>query len=126
MICYAFATPYEAEDLVSQLTDIDVFSIRGLTCTIGKLEHRQVLIAYIGMGLTNAAINTTEIFEHFRLKTFILAGYGGALVSQLKRGQVVVSDNFTHEEVKQFVRLLPDFNFANFCSVDEVVATPQR
>ncbi|PAW78396.1 MAG: hypothetical protein B9S32_07680 [Verrucomicrobia bacterium Tous-C9LFEB] len=126
MICYAFAVPFEGQELVDKLTEKETFSLGTLSCVTGKLGHRTVLVAFIGMGLTNAAVNTQVIFDHFRLKAFILAGFGGALVPQLKRGNVVISDNFTHEEVKQFVRLLPDFNFANFCSTDEVVATPER
>lgn len=126
MICYAFAVPFEGQDLVNKLTEAESFTLGNLGCVVGKLGHRTVLVAFIGMGLTNAAVNTQVIFDHFRLKAFILAGFGGGLVPQLKRGQVIVSDNFTHEEVKQFVRLLPDFNFANFCSTDEVVSTPQR
>jgi adenosylhomocysteine nucleosidase len=126
MICYAFALPYEAQDFLAQLTETDTFDLHGLHCTTGKLGRRDVLVACIGMGLTNAAVNTTTLFEHFRPKALILGGYGGALVSQLKRGQVVVADNYTQDDFKQFVRLLPNFNFANFCSTDEVVATPQR
>lgn len=126
MICYAFAVPFEGQELVDKLTEVDTFTLGTLHCVTGKLGHRSVLVAFLGMGLTNAAVNTQVIFDHFRLKAFVMAGFGGALVPQLKRGQVLVSDNFTQEEVKQFVRLLPNFNFANFCSTDEVVTTPER
>lgn len=126
MICYAFAVPHEGEDLIAKLTDTESFTLYGMPCVMGKLKQRHVLVAFLGMGLTNAAVNTQVIVDHFRFKAFILAGYAGALTTQLTRGDIVVSDNFTHEEVKQFIRLLPGFNFANFCSTDEVVATPQR
>lgn len=126
MICYAFAVAHESADLVAEMTDKETFDLNGLGCVVGKLGKRTVLVATIGMGLTHAAVNTMQIFDHFHLKALILAGYGGALVPQLKHGQVFVSDNFTHEELKHFVRLLPGFNFANFCSTDEVVSTPER
>jgi adenosylhomocysteine nucleosidase len=126
MICYAFATAHEGAELVAQMTGAESFDLDGLGCVVGKLNERTILVATIGMGLTHAAINTQQIFDHFRLKALILAGYGGALVPQLKHGQVFISDNFTHDELKHFVRLLPGFNFANFCSTDEVVATPER
>lgn len=126
MICYAFAVPHEGEALIARLTNTESFTLYDMPCVMGKLKHRHVLVAFIGMGLSNAAVNTQNIVDHFRFKAFILAGYGGALTDQLKHGDIVVSDNFTHEEVKQFIRLLPGFNFANFCSTDEVVATPER
>jgi adenosylhomocysteine nucleosidase len=88
------------------------------------LDGRSILVALIGMGTTRARENTQTIFQYFRPKALILAGYGGALVPQLKVGQVVVSNNFSSEEVQSFLRLLSGFDFANFCTVDEVIGTP--
>jgi len=83
-----------------------------------------VLIALIGMGEAAAADNTATIFEYFRVKAVVLAGYGGALVPPLKTGQIVISNNFSSEAVLGFLRLLSGFDFASFATVDEVVGTP--
>ena len=126
MICYAFATRHEGKDFVAALSVKDEFVLGSLRCVIGTLDHRQVLVAYIGMGLGRAAASTETIFQYFRPKAFVLSGYGGALVPQLKRRQVVMSNNYTTEEVLPFVRLLSGFDFGRFCSTDEVVSTPER
>ena len=78
------------------------------------------------MGEAAASDNTHSLFEYFRLKAVVLAGYGGSLVPPLKVGQVVVSNNFTSEAVLGFLRLLSGFDFANFCTIDEVAGTPEQ
>ncbi|HEV3272710.1 MAG TPA: hypothetical protein VGZ93_11065 [Candidatus Methylacidiphilales bacterium] len=126
MICYAFPLAHEAEPLLKRCTEKESFSIDGLRCTLANFGARRVLIALIGMGEAAASDNTATIFQHFRLKALVLAGYGGALVPPLKVGQVVVSSNFSSEAVLGFLRMLSGFDFASFCMTDEVAATPEQ
>jgi hypothetical protein len=126
MICYAFPLAHEAGLLLKHCTEKESFSIDGLPCTLANLGRRRILVALVGMGEASAGENTETIFQHFRLKAFVLAGYGGALVPPLKVGQVVVSTNFTSEAVLGFLRMLSGFDFASFCTTDEVVGTPEK
>ena len=126
MICYAFPLAHEASLLLKHCTEKESFSIDGLHCTLANFGKRRVLVALVGMGEAAAAKNTETVFEHFRLKAFVLAGYGGALVPPLKVGQVVVSTNFSSEAVLGFLRMLSGFDFASFCTTDEVVGTVER
>jgi adenosylhomocysteine nucleosidase len=126
MICYAFPLAHEAALLLKHCTEKESFSIDGLHCTLANFGERRVLIALIGMGEAAAGDNTHTLFEYFRLRAFVLAGYGGALVPSLKVGQVVISSNFTSEAVLVFLRMLSDFGFAGFCTTDGVVATPEE
>jgi hypothetical protein len=126
MICFAFPLAHEAELLLKHTTEKESFSIDDLHCTLGNLGKRRILIALIGMGEERSRINSEIIFDHFRLKAFILAGYGGALVPPLKVGHVVVSSNYSTEAVLGFLRMLSGFDFANFCMVNEVVGTVEK
>jgi adenosylhomocysteine nucleosidase len=126
MICYAFPLAHEADLLLKHCTEKESFSIDGLHCTLGNLGRRRVLVALIGMGEAAAMDNTGTLFEFFRLKAVVLAGYGGALIPPLKVGQVVVGTNFTSEAVLGFLRMLSGFDFATFCTVDEIVDTPEK
>jgi len=126
MICYAFPLAHEAEPLLKQCTDKEQFSIGRLHCTLANFGKRPILIALVGMGQALAEENTRAIFKYFRPKAFVLAGYGGALVPQLKVGQVIISNNYTSEEVLPFLRLLSGFDFGSFSTADEVVGTPAR
>jgi adenosylhomocysteine nucleosidase len=126
MICFAFPLAHEAALLLSHCTEKESFSINGLSCTLGNLGRRRILVARIGMGEAAAADNTWTLFQYFRLNAVVLAGYGGALVPPLKVGQVVISTNFSSEAVLGFLRLLSGFDFASFCMTDQVVGTPQQ
>jgi hypothetical protein len=126
MICFAFPLAHEAELVLKHCTEKESFSIDDLHCTLGNLGKRRVLVALVGMGEERARINTESIFEFFRLKAFILAGYGGALVPPLKVGQIVVSSNYTSEAVLGFLRMLSGFDFAQFCMVDDIVGTMEE
>jgi adenosylhomocysteine nucleosidase len=123
MICFAFPLAHEAGLLLKQCTEKEQFTIENLSCTIGNFRGRRILVALIGMGEARAADSVHTVFKHFRLKAFILAGYGGALVPPLKVGQVVVSDNFSSEAVLGFLRMFSGFDFASFCTADEIAAT---
>jgi adenosylhomocysteine nucleosidase len=125
MICFAFPLAHEAESLLKLCQPRDQFQIDGVHCTIGNLGRRtNVLIARVGMGEAAAADNTETLFQYFKLKALILAGYGGALVPPLTVGQVVVSSNLSSEAVLGFLRMLSGFDFASFATIDEVVGTP--
>jgi adenosylhomocysteine nucleosidase len=123
MMCYAFPLAHEAELLLKRCTEKESFVIDGLHCTLANFNRRRVLIAQIGMGEAIAADNMGTMFQHFRLKAVVLAGYGGALVPPLKVGQVVIANNYTSEAVLGFLRMLAGFDFASFCMVDEIVGT---
>jgi purine-nucleoside phosphorylase len=126
MICYAFPLANEASLLLKNCTEKESFSIDGLHCTLANFGSRRVLIALVGMGEAAVRDNIETLFEHFRLKAFVLAGYGGALVAPLKVGQVLVSANFSSEAVLGFLRMLSGFDFASFCMADEVVGTMEK
>jgi len=126
MICYAFPVAHEAELLLKKCTQRESFSLGKMPCTLANLGARQVLIAGVGLGQARARENTEQIFRYFRPKAVVLAGYGGALVSQLKLGQILVSNNFTSEELLPFLRLLSGFDFATFCTADEIAGTTEK
>jgi adenosylhomocysteine nucleosidase len=126
MICYAFPVAHEAESLLAKCTQRESFSIGPMACTLGNLGARQVVIAQIGLGQARARESIQTVFRYFRPKAVVLSGYGGALVPQLKLGQIIVSTNFTSEELLPFLRLLSGFDFAAFCTADEIAGTTEK
>jgi adenosylhomocysteine nucleosidase len=126
MICFAFPLAHEAKELLKDCTRKESFAIGQLQCTLGNLGDRSVLIAQVGMGQTLAEENTRVIFHYFRPRAVVLAGYGGALSPQLKAGQIIMSNNYTSEEVLPFLRLLTGFDFAGFCTSDELADTKKK
>jgi adenosylhomocysteine nucleosidase len=119
MICYAFPLAHEA----AECTERESFAIGRLHCTLGNLGGRHVLIARVGMGQERAAEHTRMVFQYFRPKALVLAGYGGALVPQLKLGQIVISRNYSSDVLLPFLRLVAGFDFAEFYTADEIAGT---
>jgi adenosylhomocysteine nucleosidase len=126
MICYAFPVAHEAELVLEKCTQRESFAIGPMTCTLGNLGPRQIVVAQVGMGQARARDSIQAVFRYFRPKAVVLSGYGGALVPQLKLGQVLVSTNFTSEELLPFLRLLSGFDFAAFCTTEEIAGTPEK
>ena len=126
MICYAFPLAHEAHEFLKDCTQKESFSIGRLHCTLANLGERSVLIAQVGMGQALAEENTQTIFHYFRPRAVVLAGYGGALSPHLKIGQILMSTNFSSEEVLPFLRLLSGFDFAGFCTSDELADTKEK
>ncbi len=83
-----------------------------------------MLIARIGMGEAQAADNTATIFQHFKLKCVILSGYGGALVQPFESRTGAGFVELHSEAVLGFLRMFSGFDFAQFCTIDEIVGTP--
>jgi adenosylhomocysteine nucleosidase len=123
MICYAFPLAHEAAPLLKICTQKESFSIGGLHCTLGNFDDRPVLIALVGMGRVAAGARVAEIFKYFEPGVLVLAGYGGALVPQLKVGQIIVSTNYSSKDVISFLRLLNAFAFGVFCTEDHIAGT---
>lgn len=126
MICYAFPVAHEAGQLLAKCTQRESFAIGATEFTLGNLGARQVLVAQVGMGQARARESIQTVFRYFRPKAVVLAGYGGALVQQLKLGQIIISANFTSEELLPFLRLLSGFDFATFATADEIAGTPEK
>jgi adenosylhomocysteine nucleosidase len=123
MIGFLIATSHESESLLKRLTEVNAFTIETLRCVTGRLEQRKVVVAILGVGLEQAGAQTRWLTNYFRLKAIILAGYGGALTPQLKKSQVVIANNYTTDDVQHFLRFIPGFDFATFCSAQEVIAS---
>ena len=95
MICYAFPVAHEAELLLKKCTQRESFSIGRLPCTLANLGARQILVAARRHGPGALAREHAKVvFRYFRPKAVVLAGYGGALVPQLKLGQVIGLEQF--------------------------------
>lgn len=80
-----------------------LFALEYEAASFRKLcPHAQIHI--IGVGAARASLNTQRIIEHHRPPTIILAGYGGALRTGLKVGDVVIANRIISSEPAAFAR----------------------
>lgn len=121
MIVFAFAMPHEAEGLTSHLIGLRSAGIPGQPCYRGTLGGREIAVAVLGMGEKMACTNALVVLEHFNPTLFVLAGYGGGLVPELRRGCVVVLENHSSPEMFQRISARVGCTAARCVTVEKVV-----
>ncbi len=77
--------------LQGQLAGKKEYKIKGIRFATGKLNNRNVVIAWTGTGKVNAAMTTTLVIEHFRPSEIIFAGIAGGINPQLSPGDIVIA-----------------------------------
>lgn len=90
------ALPQEKEALTSELkgdaTDVVISETFGLKALKYQYGEHQIFVKETGMGNVNAGIGLAMILEKIDMDQVILIGVGGALRSDLKIGDMIISD----------------------------------
>ncbi|MBF7683805.1 5'-methylthioadenosine/S-adenosylhomocysteine nucleosidase [Acinetobacter sp. B5B] len=81
----------EADLLLASMTHKKEYLIRGKTFTTGELENKPVVITLSGISMTNAAMTTQLLSDHFQLKGLIFSGIAGSLNPNYHVGDVVIA-----------------------------------
>jgi adenosylhomocysteine nucleosidase len=123
MTALLFPTEYEAKDIVGQLAGRSTKNTEGVTVHTGKLGKTDLVVAIIGMGPQLAAKGTLIVLKHHTVSNVILAGFAGALSPQLKRGQILIVQDYSSESLINYLKLLPGFDIARVYPSDRVIAT---
>jgi adenosylhomocysteine nucleosidase len=92
---------FEAEVVLLQneLADRRDHQIEGMEFAAGKMNGKQVVIAWTGIGKVNAAMTTTLLIEHFKPKEVIFTGIAGAVNPDLHPGDIVIARKTAHHDM---------------------------
>jgi len=123
MVVVAFPTEFEAKDLLGKIENREKRDLEGIPVTCGKIGETSVAVTIIGVGPAKAHHATQVILNHLSMKVFILAGFAGALTSELHRGQILVVKGYSAESLINYIKLLPGFDIGALHPVTEIVAT---
>ena len=126
MLVVAFPTEYEAGEFVSRLRQRKKLVIGGATCYRGELEQMTLLVVICGMGKAMAAKRIKQVLAQEQAAILILAGFAGALIPELKKGQIIVADQYSSRDLFDFIRLIPGYDIARLHTADQVIATPEE
>ncbi len=86
--------------LIKQRLDIvSAKKIIGNDFYMGKMHGHSVVLTRCGIGKVNAAICTQVLIDMYGVDYIINTGVAGAISSQLKVGDVVVSDDIVHHDM---------------------------
>jgi len=84
------------EDQVAQRREHQIEQIRFVT---GKLNGRNVVVAWTGVAKVNAAMTTTLLLEHFHPAQVIFTGIAGAVNPELRPGDIVIAERTAHHDM---------------------------
>lgn len=126
MITFVLPTHYEAEDLLKSIQKLVRKDIAGVECYQGQLNNSDVHVIICGMGLTLSKKSTEAVFAVEQPSLVIMAGFAGALSSQLRRGQIVIAAEYSSSELINFIKLIPNFDICRLHSASKVIATVEE
>ena len=84
----------EADLLLESTQNKTEYIINGRKFTTGILAGAHVVITLSGISMTNAAMTTQMIADHFHLKALVFSGIAGSLNPNLHVGDVVISKSW--------------------------------
>lgn len=90
-IAFLFALGIESTPLTQRLSGADRVRRAGLTAWVGRLAGREVAVATGGVGPRAAARAARALCEACPPQRVVIAGLAGALVPELRRGELVAA-----------------------------------
>ena len=84
------------EDQVAQRRDRKIEGIRFVS---GKLNGRDVVVTWTGVGKVNAAMTTTLLIEHYKPERIIFTGIAGGVNPALQPGDIVIAEKTAHHDM---------------------------
>ncbi|ACD82458.1 phosphorylase family protein [Candidatus Methylacidiphilum infernorum] len=124
MIALGFAIEHEGKELLGRVLR-EKKEIEGQCCYLGQYARKEICAAVLGMGKTRSARSAEILVRNFSPSLFILAGYSGALIPGIRKGEVCGVENFLSEQLRPILigQGLPLYK--TVCS-DVIVADPEN
>ncbi|MHC5251961.1 5'-methylthioadenosine/adenosylhomocysteine nucleosidase [Listeria kieliensis] len=99
MIGIIGAMQEEVQILRDAMTERKTVEIAGAQFYEGNLEGQRVVLVESGIGKVNAAVSTAILCDRYAPKVIINTGSAGGIGSDLKVGDVILSDRLTYGDV---------------------------
>ncbi len=105
MIAITFALPAESADFVRRLRNASQNSREGVESVRGQLHGRNVAIIHTGVGRKTCRDRMEIVLRRENFECLISAGFAGALEKDLRVGHLLVSENFSNQELLSSAKL---------------------
>jgi adenosylhomocysteine nucleosidase len=93
------ASDAELKPILEELEDKRECDIEGIGFMKGKLNGRDAVVAWTGVGKVNATMTTTLLIGHFQPSVVIVCGIAGAVNPELGVGDVVVAEKSVQHDL---------------------------
>jgi adenosylhomocysteine nucleosidase len=105
MIAITFALPAESSDFVRRIRKPTPNSREGVESVRGSLHGKSVAVIHTGVGRKTCRERMEVLLRRENFEYLISAGFAGALEKDLRVGHLLVSENFSSEELLSSPRL---------------------
>jgi adenosylhomocysteine nucleosidase len=105
MIAITFALPAESADFVRRLRNASHNSREGVESVRGQLHGRTVAVIHTGVGRKTCRDRMEILLRRENFECLISAGFAGALEKDLRVGHLLVSENFSSQELISSAKL---------------------
>jgi adenosylhomocysteine nucleosidase len=94
----------ELEALLANVEDAESYMINGVEFTTGTLAGNDVVLFLSGVSMTNAAMNTQLLLDHFNVTHIVYSGIAGGVNPALNIGDVTVPAQWGQYQEMLFAR----------------------
>src|SRR6476469_9558880 len=99
MIAITFALPAESSDFLRRLEHAGQNSREGVESFRGQLHGKNLAIVHTGVGRRACRERLEILLRRENFSGLISAGFAGALEKDLRVGHVLVSENYSNQEL---------------------------
>lgn len=126
MIALLTATWDEIRLLKQDINVSEEGSSGELTYVIGELTGKQVIVAETGVGIRRARAGASFVIQKFKPSLIILAGFCGALSSDLNVGDIILGESVTSLKKNETRALYHNFLFSDIDCIKAQILTESR
>jgi len=108
MIAITFALPAESSDFARRLENARGNSREGVESFRGQLHGKTIAVIHTGVGRSSCRERMEVLLRRENFEHLISAGFAGALEKDLRVGHLLVSENFSSDELLNSPKLALD------------------
>ena len=110
----------ELDLLKSGLTNEKKYSVAGIEFSTGRLNGQNVVLFLSGISVTNAAMSTQAVIDHFNVERLLFSGIAGGVDPDLHIGDVIIAERWGQYLERLFARDECPGSTADYCPIPEV------
>ncbi len=96
LILYAFSD--EGRLIGESMSVTRTVTHLGRTVTVGKLSGKDIVLAELGIGMTNAAMTAQKMIDEFDPKAVVVTGIAGSVDTSVNIGDIVVCSTWVEHD----------------------------
>ncbi len=121
-----FPSDFEAQGFLLHLKKLKKNKHQDFHYYTGILDDLEITAPIVGVGGQRASRRTEALLELSNPEVMFLAGFAGSLVPQITKGQIILAQNGSSEDLVNYFKLVHGFVLARLFTSDIVLESPEQ